>query len=154
MSDLIKIHSRNCPSSNEIVSAQLSLDGVSETKSSSTSLDVYTTSFNNCRIVYPIKILRPINKYPMKNEQYFGQVLNDLQSNEIILSDFIADNPKRSFARNALCHSARYACEYCTSHGISTANSSVTCPKKKLQTEIAKIQREIEAIKREPCGSQ
>ena len=80
---------------------KLSLDGISETKSSVTSLDVYTTSIGPCKNVYPLQIIRPINKFPLDYRHYFKQVLDDMLVNEFILTDFVGDNPKRSFVRDA-----------------------------------------------------
>ena len=40
------------------------------------------------------------------------------RDNNLTITEFIADNPKRSFARMAMSHSSKYACEYCYSQGV------------------------------------
>ena len=102
-----------CP--NFCSTLDLSLDGIQESKSSSLSVDVYTVSFKNCRTVYPLKIIRPINKYKMDDQLILKQVLDDINLNECILRTVVCDNPKRCMIRCSLGHCACYACEYCES---------------------------------------
>ena len=40
-----------------------------------------------------------------------------MEDNQCIITDFIADNPKRAFARNSVAHAGKYACEYCFGKG-------------------------------------
>ena len=49
----------------------------------------------------------------------FQKVLDDIQLTDTELTHVIADNPKRAFVRNSLCHGARFACEYCYAQGIA-----------------------------------
>ena len=87
-------------------------------------------------------------------QDHFRSVLDDFQVNEMVITNFIADNPKRLFVRNSLCHSSRYACEYCEAHGICTVKESVkTCPKKQLQNQIKEITTQIENLQTQPCSS-
>ena len=123
--DVIKIH-RELHGDNDGENWEhkiiLSLDGVSESKSSNISLDVYSIKFKGCREVYPIKIIRPINKYPVDQQGQFSYVLRDLLDNDLEIMFVVADNPKRSFLRFAMQHSAKFACEYCFSCGVSMNN--------------------------------
>ena len=97
----------------------LSLDGVSESKSTSISLDVYSIKFEGCRDVYPIKIIRPVSKHPIDLQEQFSLVLNSVASYNLILQALVGDNPKRSFFRNSLQFSAKNGCEYCFASGVS-----------------------------------
>ena len=58
-----------------------------------------------------------MNKYRVNNKLVFETVLLGISQTHSI-DTFIGDNPKRSFARNALCHSGKYSCEYCFNHGV------------------------------------
>ena len=113
MSDVMIIHRQTCPNFNNTL--DLSLDGVQESKSSSVSLDVYSVSFKSCKNVYPIKIIRPNNKYKVDDQMFLKAIIDDITSNGCIIDSAIFDNPKRSFVRCALCHSSSFACEYCES---------------------------------------
>ena len=108
-SDIIELHSEVCTTMSG-TNLQLSLDGVSETKSTNTSLDVYSASFNNCRTVYPLQIVRPIVKDQVNNRMYLESLLQELKANQCHITDFIADNPKRSFVRDSIAHAGKYAC--------------------------------------------
>ena len=116
MSDIRQLHMQTCPSFQPVV--DLSLDGVQESKSSALSADIYSVSFHGCRTVYPLKIIRPINKYKVDEQLHLAQVVNDIRNNNCELSSAIFDNPKRSMARCALCSSASFACEYCESRAV------------------------------------
>lgn len=109
----------NSPSHTEQQVIQLSLDGVNESKSSTVSLDVYTMKFEGCRDIFPIKIIRPINKYQIDLQEQFSLVLNSVESYNLILQALIGDNPKRAFFRNSSQHSATNGYEYCFESGVS-----------------------------------
>lgn len=97
---------------------QLSLDGVTENKSSTVSLDIYTIKFKGCRDVYPVKIIRPLLKPQIDLQEQFKLVLNSVESYNLILEALIGDNPKRSFFRNSLQHSAKNGYKYCFESGV------------------------------------
>ena len=103
-------------------SVQLSLDGVSETKSTAISLDVYSLRFLGCRDVYPVRIIRPIVKNQVDHQEQFALVLNSISANNLKLHSVVADNPKRSFLLSRMQHSARYGCEYCFGCGVLFQN--------------------------------
>ena len=94
---------------------QVSLDGVTQCKSSPVSLDIYSTCFTECRTIYPLTIVRPINRYPVEYRGYLDTVIRELQSCNCMVTKFVGDNPKRAIVREALNHASHYACEYCTS---------------------------------------
>ena len=115
--DIKGLHQHVCPNFQPTI--DLSLDGIQEAKSSALSVDVYSISFKQCRTVYPVKIIRPINKYKMDDQIHFKSVLDDINENQCHLENAIGDNPKRSGCfRCALSSSSTYACEYCTSKAV------------------------------------
>ena len=98
------------------------MDGVSESKSTTNSLDVYTSRFKDCRTVYPHVIVRPLGKAKRDFDRHFSEFLDDLNENECFITALIGDNPIRARARCSLCHSALYPCEYCFSKGTRFKN--------------------------------
>ena len=136
--DIVKIHRSKCP--NFSLTAQVSIDGVNECRSNTNSLDVYSTRFSGCRVVYPIQILRPIGKYRLDYQKYLDNFLFDICSNCLIHS-FIGDNPKRSQVRASKSHSGYYACEYCESKG-ELLNTQDQC----LQNKKSELERQKNII--------
>ena len=144
--DIKRIHSGNSHSENRI---KLSLDGVSETKSTTTSLDVYSIKFEGCRDVYPIKIVRPLQKGFVNNEEQLNQVLGAILLADLLLYAVIGDNPKRSFLKFSLQHSARFSCEYCFESGSSLKDVTEEGPSpilKKIQQQKKDIQEQIDSL--------
>ena len=121
------IHKSKCP--NFSLTTQISIDGVSECRSNTNSLDVYSVRFSGCRCVYPVQLIRPIAKYRLDYQKYLDNFLTDICSSCLIHS-FIGDNPKRSQVRAAKSHSGYYACEYCESKG-ELLNTQDECLKNK-----------------------
>lgn len=118
---------------------------MTEAKSSSVSLDVFTTKFRNCRYVYPHRIVHPLNKDFVDHQEQLNKFLSDLRDNSITLSAFIGDNPKRSDLRCCLNHAALFACEYCFAKGVR-----ITAKKgKELDSTRTKIIDKIKRIKKE-----
>ena len=96
---------------------QLSCDGVHENKSSSVSLDIYSSCFKHCKNIYPHKIVRPLGKFKVDTQKQLRDVVDDILQNGLNIFQFIADNLARSDAKLVLCHSAWYPCEYCVAKG-------------------------------------
>ena len=113
MEDVIQQHKFTCPQFNPVL--DMSLDGIQESKSSALSVDVYTISFQNCRTVYPVKIIRPLNKYKVQEQKHLKLVIDDINNNNCLLKNAVGDNPKRSFFKCSLGSSSSFACEYCES---------------------------------------
>ena len=98
---------------------QASLDGVSESKSTSVSLDVFSVKVKNCKAVYPIRIVRPLGKYRgLDNQEQLRIFLDDVTSTERHICQFLGDNQKRSVALNSLGHASWHPCEYCFARGV------------------------------------
>ena len=94
---------------------QLSLDGVQEAKSSLVSLDTYSICFNHCRNIYPLRIFKPNNKFKVDDQEQLASVLEDINSNDLIIYCGVFDKMKRSVAKCTMSQSSYYACEYCES---------------------------------------
>lgn len=120
---MVRIHTDKCGKEEKQI--YMSLDGVSESKSTSVSMDVFSTKFKNCRTIYPNRIVRPLGKVRLSNSEQFKFVLRDIKSMELEVEKFVGDNPKRSTLKGSLNHSAYYPCEYCWGKGVqwNTAKS-------------------------------
>ena len=98
---------------------QVSLDGVSESKSTSVSLDVFSVKMRNCKGIYPLRVIRPLRKYRgIDNQEQLRIVLDDVSKHHKCVCHFLADNQKRSIAKNSLGHASWHACEYCFARGV------------------------------------
>lgn len=149
--DIIALHGLKCGNFNT-KKLQLSCDGVSESKSSNISLDVYSIKFENCRTIYPLRIIRNLKKLTVDHDHHFGLVLNDLNFNDARIMQFLGDNPKRSNARKCLCFSSWYPCEYCFCKGSKVVKNNAENEKKKKELEIqSKIVKDrLELLKQNP----
>ena len=133
--DVLAIHRSTCPNYNPNVKIQLSCDGVSESKSTVISLDVYSIKFDGCKNIYALKIIRPIKKTNFDHKLHLTRVLHDIHDNNLTIGVFIGDNPKRSNAKCVLCHSSWFPCEYCCCKGTKIVlNNAEIAKKKKLLT--------------------
>lgn len=150
MEDLKKIHySLSNEHADQEPIVQLSLDGVMESKSSLTSLDTYSIKFNHCRNIYPVKIIRPCDRYKYDEELELNNLLNDIKENHIIIDCAVADNPKRSFLRCAKCFAAKYACEYCENAAVSFVKAhkkSIQLLKKRYELKDQNILQQIQTL--------
>ena len=111
MKDVLKMHKQICPSKPTML--QLSLDGVQEAVSSLVSVDTYSICFNDCRNIYPIRIIRPVNKAKFDEYEHLASVVGDINENDILIHTAVFDRLKRNFAKCIMSHSSYYACEYC-----------------------------------------
>ena len=112
------------------IKLQLSADGVSECLSTTVSLDVYSIKFEKCKTIYPVRVVRPIKKVNIDQLQQLKLVLDDLHFNRCIITQFIGDNLKRAIARQCLCHSGWFPCEYCFAKGTKLVTNSISNKKK------------------------
>ena len=112
MEDVLQLHNQICPSPNPS-SIQLSLDGVQESKSSTISLDTFSICFNQCRVIYPLRIIKPMNKYKYDEQGEIASVLEDINQNGIRIRSAIFDKMKRCVALCIKGATAYYPCEYC-----------------------------------------
>ena len=75
MEDVVSMHSEKCPSFVRPPHVQMSLDGVQESKSGGYSLDTYSLNFNGCRNVYPLKLIKPCNKFKYNEQNLLRKLL-------------------------------------------------------------------------------
>ena len=128
---------------------QLSLDGVMESKSSFNSLDTYSVKFDNCRNIYPIRIIKPCEKFKFDEQEQLRLVLEDINDNHLVIECAVLDNPKRSDVRCAKCASAKFGCEYCENCAISFVDSqkkSLTLIRKNYYIKEKNISQEIKQL--------
>ena len=136
---------------------QLSLDGIQESKSSSNTLDCYCVKFNHCQNIYPIRIIKPCEKFKYDEKQELKNVLDDLNANGVTIDCAVLDQPKRSFARCAKCFSAKYACEYCESCAVTyidSSNKKAKEIKKRFQEEERMLSQQLSQLQETQEGSE
>lgn len=118
--DIVKIQAKVCPNFSKNI--KISLDGISEAKSNIISLDVYSSKFNRCRNIFPHRLVRPLKKEFVENQEQLKKFLCDICDNSLTIDCAVGDNPKRSDFRLCLNHSALYACEYCFAKAVRITN--------------------------------
>ena len=100
-----------------MLNVNLSIDGVSETKSTSRSLEVMSVQFETCREIYPCVILRPevFQKKAMKEsfEAYIANFLEEMESENMKLNKVIVDAPERAYCRKQKSHGGFNSCDLC-----------------------------------------
>lgn len=90
---------------------------MSESKSTTTSLDVYSSRQINCKVVFPHRIVRPLRKASVDNKEQFNLFLQDIIQTEAQIKQYIADNLKRATGKGCKNHASGYPCEYCFACG-------------------------------------
>ena len=103
----------------------LSLDGVQESNSSSVSLDIYCINFKNCKNIYPIKIVRPNNRFKYDEQEEIRNVVDDINNAGVQIDTCTCDNPKRSVFKCVKCHSSSHPCEYCESCAVKFKDNTM-----------------------------
>lgn len=154
MNEIKRIHGSKCINSNcdEIL---LSFDGVQESKSSTTTTDVFSVAFKNCNKIYPLRLIRPTNKFKYDEQIQIKNVLDDIKKSCCKIICCVCDNPKRAEIRCALCHSATYACEYCEANAVRVSSSfkadeEILITVKKFELQRKSIDNTIEFLKESP----
>ena len=150
MKELKKLHySISADHQNYPPIIQLSLDGVQESKSSTASLDTYSVKFEGCRNIYPIRLIRPCDKFKYDEQEQLQKVLQDINENDLIIDCAVLDNLKRSTARCAKNHSARHPCEYCNNGAVTHSVSNqklVSIIEKKFQTQQSQVSQDLQEL--------
>ena len=116
---------------------------MSEAKSSSVSLDIYSSCIQNCKNIYPHKLVRPLGKFKLDHKSILKDVVDDILVNNFRITQYIADNPKRATAKGCLCHSSWHPCEYCYARGVKLEVIDNQKIKKKLTDQIDLVQEKI-----------
>jgi hypothetical protein len=95
----------------------LSIDGVSEAKTTSKSLRIVSLKFENCYEVYPCVIFRPEVYQRKRLLPYFNAhlevFLQECTENGLIPMKAILDAPERASCRGQKQHGAFYSCDVC-----------------------------------------
>ena len=91
---------------------------MSESKSTSISLDVYSSKYATCKAIFPHRIVRPLRKMSVNPLDQFSKFIDDIKENQVHIDHYIADNLKRATGKNCLCHSSNFPCEYCFAKGV------------------------------------
>ena len=131
---------------------QLSCDGILESKSSLSSLDVYSVKFNHCRNIYPIRIIKPCERFKYNEQEQLAEVLNDINQNNCVLDCCVFDNLKRSVLTCTKNHAAKFGCEYCFNCAVpfvNCQNKSNKLIKKRYEIKEKKIAKEIQTLQNE-----
>lgn len=153
--DINKIQAETCPRYEQKNNVQASCDGVHESKSSTVSIDVYSTKPTRCKVVFPHRLVRPIGRFKVDNNEQLTAFLEDVVSTENRIKQYIADNLKRANARAALNHAARNACEYCFESGVTLElrKDETDSLQAKLQTEKDIVLEKILQLQNAPTSS-
>ena len=128
---------------------------MSECRSNSVSLDVYSTRFLGCRQVFPLRIFRPLDKTFLIEEDHLNSVIMDLIDNEFWIKHFVADNLKRATAKRCLNHASTFPCEYCFSRGCPNVSKPKNLDnfKKKIDMKRLIIQEKLALLQNTPGSS-
>lgn len=107
---------------------------MSESKSTSISLDVYSARRSNCQVVYPYRIVRPLGKNSRGDQKKQLSIFLDdiLKNTDETIEQYIADNLKRATGRDCLNHASTWPCEYCYSKGVRCPNTAADCAQRNL----------------------
>lgn len=149
--DILAIHQKSCPSFTER-KIQLSCDGMSESRSSSVSVDVYSLKMKNCQCIYPHKLVRPLGKNVIDHRKQLKDVVCDILANDLRIMQFIADNLKRAIAKECKNHAAWYPCEYCYAKGIKIDLNENNNARKKILDQIKSVNEKISQCQNEPLS--
>ena len=150
LKDVIKIHRiMNTRHQQDNVTLDLSCDDVADANSSGVTMDMITVRFPECRTVYPLVSIRPIDKTSVNFLEELDKVLSDFKVNDVKIRNIICDNPMRALMRNCKNHASYFSCEYCRSSAsyyidVERRNKAETDHKlkvSKIKSEIAKLSR-------------
>ena len=123
--DILLHHNSICPHNTANPLITLSLDGVQESNSTNNSMDIFCINFKGCRNIYPIKIIRPNEKYKYDEQEAIRNVVADINESGMVIDTGIFDNPKRSKIKNVKSACARFGCEYCESPAVSYIDNTM-----------------------------
>ena len=110
-------------------------------------MDIFSIRFSQCRVIYPLQIIRPVGKYRVDNQLYLDDFLSDICSNDCEIEAFVGDKAKRSEARLCKAHGAYYPCEYCKSKGtlLNVLETALALKKAQLQEQKETLTQQMAA---------
>ena len=115
-----------------------------------------------CRQVYPLKIVRQLDKSYEHPENHLENVITNLQDNDFCIKHFVGDNLKRATAKKCLNHASLWPCEYCFAKGhryvskprnLETFTKKIEMRKKIIQEKVNELinnqgsKKEIQTLK-------
>ena len=109
-------------------------------------MDMYSTRFRECQVVYPHTITRPVDKYKLNPRPFLDNFISDISDNSsYMIKVFVGDNLKRAQVREALNHASLYACEYCfqKANSLQLSSKQTELKKKELTVQINVIEQKI-----------
>ena len=122
----MRLHNSVCPQHSPTPSLDFSLDGVQESKSSNVSLDIYSIKFKGCKAIYPMKIIKPYNRYKYEEQEEIYNFISDLNNNRITIDAAIMDNLKRAIVKCVKNHASTHPCEYCEATAVKYKDASMS----------------------------
>lgn len=100
-------------------------------------------NFKGCRNVYPLRCIKPYNRYKYDEQRTLKIVFNEISNTQLVVDNVICDNPKRSIIRNCLSHSSSFACEYYVSSAISHVSNEL---KNQVEKKVHNLSLQIQDI--------
>ena len=98
------------------------MDGVLESKSSINGLDTYSIKFNQCRNIYPTRLIKPSERFRYDEQEHIKDVLDDLNDNDVVIDCCVLENPKRGVMKCMKTAAAKNGCDYCKNCAVSFEN--------------------------------
>ena len=122
---IIAIHRKTSPehATSDLSHMQVSVDGVNETKSTSTSLEILSLRFSTCKNIYISVISRPQvhNKVAQKPtfECYLHSFIEEANELGITITLAVLDAPERATCRKVKQHGGYHSCDTCYANPVN-----------------------------------
>ena len=123
--DILKLHREACPCNHKNLVVDFSLDGVQEANSSNVSMDIYCLRFHGCRSVYPLRLIKPYDRYRYDEQEEIRNVISDINEAGIEIDTGVFDKPKRSVVQLVKSSAARHPCEYCECPAVNYIDNTM-----------------------------
>ena len=109
------------------------------------SIDTYSVTFNHCRNIYPIRLIKPCDKFKYDEQKELEHVLSDINSNDIVIDCGVFDAIKRSTMLCIKGHSAWFPCQYCESSAVQYYNHTKAslAAEKEFNDEARRLSQEL-----------
>ena len=115
---------------------------------------MYSIAFKNCHKVFPLRIIRPVNRHKIDNQYHLNEVLEDLALNSTKINNIVCDKPKRCDVCMIMNQNATYACEYCESPAVHIDNEKkIQELTKKSNLKRNNLKAQIESLQTQPGPS-
>ena len=97
----------------------------------------------NCQYVYPLEIIRPVNKTKLDHNRYLDSVIQNIMESNCKICQYLADNLKRATGKCCLNHASLFPCEYCFARGVRIVNNSMSEQNEKTEMELSLINEKM-----------